>query len=183
MLWIARAIAVAAVGLLAAGCGGAHLRSFRVPSSAMEPTIHCAKPGAGCRGTADDHVLVQVGEPVQRGDIIVFQTPPETRVTCGEGGIFLKRLIGLQGETVREDDHGFFSVRGANSTVWKTLDQPYVSARTRRLDSRHFHEQWKVPAGDYFVIGDNLPQSCDSRQWGGLPRSNVIGPVVKIVHG
>ena len=52
------ALVLFAVGLLAVGCGGADLRSFRVPSSAMEPTIDCAKPGQGCLGAADDHVLV-----------------------------------------------------------------------------------------------------------------------------
>ncbi len=174
---IAIAIVLAASGLLTAGCGGAHLRSFRVPSSSMEPTLHCAKPQPGCLRKAADHVLVQVGKPVTRGDIVVFQSPPRAARPCGAGGLFVKRLVGLPGETVREDIHGFLSIDG------KRLAQPYISARARALDAYHFGFEWKVPAGDYFVVGDNLSQSCDSREWGGVPRGNIIGPVVKIVRG
>ena len=143
----------------------------------MEPTLHCAKPGTGCRGAVEDHVLVQPGKTFGRGDIIIFQTPPKAAVMCGEGGLFVKRIIGLPGETVSEDDSGFFSVDG------KRLAEPQISAHVRALDSYHFHEQWKVPAGDYFTIGDNLSESCDSRSWGSVPRRNIIGPVVRIVRG
>jgi signal peptidase I len=174
---IALTIVLAAVCLLAAGCLGTGTRSFRVPSSAMEPTIHCAKPGVGCLGTADDHVLVKVGKAVKRGDIIAFQTPPKAANVCGEGGIFLKRIVGLPGETVSEDGRGFISVDG------KRLSEPYISARARALDTFFRQRQWKVPAGDYFTIGDNRSESCDSRYWGGVPRKNVIGPVVKITRG
>ena len=56
----------------------------------MEPTLHCAKPAPGCLGTADDRVVVQPGEKLKRGDIVVFRTPPEAAVRCGEGGLFVK---------------------------------------------------------------------------------------------
>jgi signal peptidase I len=168
-----------AVGLLLAGCGGTSYKTvdFKVPSSSMEPTLNCAKPGAGCLGGASDHVVVDVGKPAKRGDIVVFQTPRRAVSVCGAGGTFVKRIVGLPGETVTEDDHGFIAVDG------KRLDEPYISARARALDSYQFDKRWKVPAGDYFTIGDNLSQSCDSRLWGGLPRKNVVGPVVKIVRG
>ena len=172
----ALAFSLAATGLVLGGCSGLATHSYRIPSSSMEPTLHCAKPAVGCRGSADDHVLVQVGNPVKRGDIVVFNTPRQAMTACGEGGTFVKRIVGLPGETVRVGDRGFISVDG------KRLSQPYISARTRTLDSYHFHRQWKVPPGDYFVIGDNMPESCDSRAWGGVPRGNIIGPVVKIVR-
>jgi signal peptidase I len=174
---IALALALATVGLLTAGCGGAQTRSFRIPSSAMEPTLHCAKPGAGCLGSASDHVVVQVGKAVKRGDIVVFQTPPAAVSACGEGGLFIKRIVGLPGETVSEDAHGLISING------KRLAEAYISARARASDSSHFLQHWKVSAGDYFVLGDNRSESCDSRFWGGVPKKNVIGPVVKIVRG
>ena len=174
---IAPALVGSGVVLGAAGCAIGNTRSFRVPSSGMEPTIHCAKPAVGCLGKADDHVVVQVGKAVKRGDVIAFNTPPAATNACGEGGIFLKRIVGLPGETVSEDSRGYILVNGEH------LAEPYVSATARRLDSGHFLQHWHVPAGDYFVLGDNRSESCDSRVWGGVPRHDVIGPVVKINRG
>ena len=115
--------------LVLAGCGGsakigpgttivnAPKRIFTIPFSAMEPTLHCAKPAAGCRGTTDDRVVVQPGKSLKRLDIVVFTTPPQAAVACGEGGIFVKRLIGLPGETVRQDDRGFSGLRAQRLEV------------------------------------------------------------------
>src|SRR5579862_8801363 len=106
---IALICTIVAAGLVLTGCGGS-TRSFSIPSASMEPTLHCAKPGFGCRGSAEDHVLVQPGKAVKRGDIIVFQAPPSAARGCGESGTFIKRIVGLPGETVREDAHGFIYV-------------------------------------------------------------------------
>lgn len=153
-------------------------RIYTVPSSAMEPTLHCARGPSepGCLGSSDDRVLVQPGKRVKRGDIVVFQTPKEAALKCGEGGTFIKRVIGLPGETVREDDGGVLEING------KRLSEPYVSADRRLADSAHFNQSWHVPNGDYFMVGDNRSQSCDSRTWGSVPARNVIGPVVKIIR-
>ena len=141
---------------------------YRIPSSSMEPTLHCARPGDGCRAHYSDRVLacricLDFSSP-SRGDIIVFETPPEAAQKCGEGGTFVKRLIGLPGETVRERN-GYVSVDG------RPLKEPYVEFRDTQTGT------WHVPKGEYFFLGDNRAQSCDSRQWGSVPRGNLIGTV------
>lgn len=86
---------VATVGLLLAGCGGGSTRTFTIPSSAMEPTLHCGKPAPGCEGSADDKVVVESGSGnLARGDMVVFKAPPQATVKCGVGGTYIKRIIG-----------------------------------------------------------------------------------------
>src|SRR3954468_22173052 len=70
---------------------------YRIPSSSMEPTLHCARPGLGCEASFSDRVLAcrfcyEFWGP-KRGDIVVFNTPPDAKVACGAGGTFVKRLI------------------------------------------------------------------------------------------
>ena len=164
---------------------GGNRRIYREPSSAMEPTLHCAKPVAGCRASARDVLVTRLtgARGLARLEIVVFTTPPKAATACGEGGTFVKRVIGLPGETVKEDTKGFIWVRGPGAKVWQKLNEPYVSARARALDSDHYDRQWNVPAGEYFTVGDNRSQSCDSRAWGSVPAANIIGPVVQIVRG
>ena len=143
---------------------------YRIPSSSMEPTLHCARPGPGCGAHFSDRVLacricLDFSDP-SRGDIIVFKTPPKAEQKCGEGGTFVKRLIGLPGETVSERN-GFVFIDG------RPLKESYISSDRRDTQSG----TWHVPKGDYFFMGDNRAQSCDSRQWGSVPRGNLIGTV------
>ena len=143
---------------------------YRIPSPTMEPTLHCARPGQGCEAGTQDWILVPRVTPFwtpSRGDIVVFKTPPEAAQKCGEGGTFVKRLIGLPGDTVSERN-GVVFVNGSK------LSEPYI--RQGRRDSQT--GSWRVPKGQYFFMGDNRPRSCDSRQWGSVPRGNFIGPVV-----
>jgi signal peptidase I len=154
---------------------------YRIPSSSMEPALNCAKPAPGCLGDSSDRVLacricLDFGPP-SRGDIVVFNTPTEAALKCGEGGTFVKRVIGLPGETVREDDKGFIWIRGPDSKTFVKLKEPYLSAQARLADTSHFGQMWHVPKGDYFMMGDNRSQSCDSRTWGSVPRSKLIGIV------
>jgi signal peptidase I len=154
---------------------------YRIPSSSMEPTLHCAKPAPGCEANYSDRVLanrfIYRFESPKRGQIIVFNTPPKAALKCGEGGTFVKRLIGLPGETLREDDHGFIWVREPGSRTWQKLDEPYIQPQRRLADTVHFGKTWHVPKGDYFFMGDNRAQSCDSRDWGPVPHTNLIGEV------
>jgi signal peptidase I len=146
-------------------------KPFRIPSSSMERTLNCAWPGPGCLGASSDRVIVNrlayvFGSP-ERGQIVVFTAPPRASM-CGpgDGGTpFVKRLIGLPGDTVTERD-GYVSVDG------RALREPYVSFRD------HQSGTWHVPKGEYFMLGDNRAGSCDSRTWGFVPRANLIGPVI-----
>jgi len=157
---------------------------YRIPSSAMEPTLHCARgpENPGCLGDSMDRVVAcricfHFGSP-SRGDVVVFHTPPGAAQKCGEGGTFVKRVIGLPGETVREDDHGFIWIGEPHSRTLHKLQESYVTPRARLADSRDFGQRWHVPNGGYFTMGDNRAQSCDSRTWGGVPQGNLIGPIV-----
>jgi signal peptidase I len=154
---------------------------YRIPSSSMEPTLHCARPSPGCEGHFSDRVLacricLRFGDP-RRGEIVVFKTPPEAEVRCGAGGTFVKRLIGLPGETVKEDHKGFLWIEPAHGDTFYKLKEPYIQADRRLADTTHFGQSWTVPPGNFFFMGDNRAQSCDSREWGSVPRKNLIGTV------
>lgn len=182
---ITRMAALGAVGaLFVAGCGGGGAkptspevetvqitRTYTVPSSAMEPTLHCAMPGSGCEAAVADEIVVKSlqGDP-ERGDIAVFKTPPAAAVKCGAGGTFVKRLVALPGETW-EQRNGIVYING------KKLVEPYIKGD--RLDSGTYPKR-TIPEGKYFFMGDNRAQSCDSREWGSVPRASIVGKVAKI---
>jgi signal peptidase I len=148
---------------------------YRIPSSSMEPTLHCAQPASGCEARFSDRVLANrfiyhLRDP-RRGEIAVFETPDAARVKCGAGGTFVKRIVGLPGETVEvklQQGEGYVYVNG------RKLDEPYVKDGRRAV--REFGPT-KVAKNSYFMMGDNRSSSCDSRDWGSVPRGNLIGKV------
>lgn len=117
-------------------------KPYRIPSSSMEKTLNCAKPGGGCLGSSDDRVLAlrleYDFESPQRGQIVVFHAPAAAaRCAASDGGsTFVKRIIGLPGETVHEDDHGFIWVRKPGAAKWAKVSEPYVDPRIPRTSTR-----------------------------------------------
>jgi signal peptidase I len=151
------------------------INPYRIPSSSMEPTLHCARPASGCEARFSDRVLANrfiyhFRDP-RRGEIIVFDVPPEAKAKCGAGGTFVKRIVGLPGEKVQ-----IRLIRGADFVYinGQKLEEPYVEHDRRPIDPE---KTYKVPQNQYFMMGDNRASSCDSRTWGAVPRENIIGPV------
>jgi signal peptidase I len=144
-------------------------KPFRVPTSSMEPTLHCAKPGMGCRGGLNDRVIVDrisyLFHSPHRGDIVAFQTPPATLARCGAGGVFIKRIVGLPGEVVSEQNGRVF-IDG------RALAERYLQVGARDAQT---HTWPRIPAHSYFMLGDNRTLSCDSRVWGTVDQSRIIG--------
>ena len=134
------------------------LSPFTISGNSMEPFL-------------SDHDVILVDsytynqEAPQRGDVIVF------RGTDEPDKFFVKRVIGLPGETViiREDDVYI------NETK---LDEPYVYSKDKIYSLRQIDgTQYEVPEGKYFVLGDNRDSSFDSRTWRSpfVPKNNIVG--------
>jgi signal peptidase I len=144
-------------------------KPYRIPSSSMEPTLHCAKPAPGCLSRVSDRVIAnrlvyRFHEP-QRGDIIVFKAPAGIEAACSAGGTFIKRIVGLPGETLSMRN-GVVFVNGVR------LAEPYLRPGYRGHESGDWA---RIGSEDYFVLGDNRTMSCDSRDGGVVPRDNIIG--------
>jgi signal peptidase I len=95
----------------------------------------------------------------QRGDVIVFHYPHNP------GQEFIKRIIGLPGETV--------AIQGGVVYINDMpLAEPYINAPPA------YEDAWQIPVGEYFVLGDNRNNSSDSHNWGTVPLDYIIGKAV-----
>lgn len=144
-------------------------KPYRIPTSSMEPTLHCGSPADGCRARFSDRVvanrIVYRLQAPARGDIVVFKTPASARSACNAGGTFVKRIVGLPAEKVSMRN-GLVLIDGV------PLTERYLAP------SHRGHESGEWLAGEgYFVLGDNRARSCDSRRWGVVPRDSIIGRV------
>jgi signal peptidase I len=152
-------------------------KAFRIPSSGMEPTLRCATPAPGCSAKTSDRIAVRPYRSAApaRGDIVAFETPPAALAKCGVEGIFVQRLIGLPGDRIEVK-----SILG-NGWVFsngKKLKEPCIQMSSR--PTIHRHGPLTLGADQFFVMGDNRLQACDSRVWGTIPRSNLIGKTIAI---
>ncbi|MDE2037953.1 MAG: signal peptidase I [Patescibacteria group bacterium] len=136
---------------------------FVVNGASMDPTFSTGQFLIVDRLTYDF-------EKPQRGDVIVFRFPDDPSI------YYIKRIIGLPGEIVVVKD-GEVGVREPGATTTVAVPQPYVSP------SHASHDDGVYPLGpsQYFVMGDNRAQSSDSRAWGPLDASLIIGrPIVRL---
>ncbi len=128
------------------------VQNYQVDGPSMTPTL-----------LNNEYILVNKADyylhTPQRGDVIVFRFPRDTSRD------FVKRVIGLPGDTVNITANGVVSVDGVQ------LNEPYTN------DQLNYYgpQSWKLSAGQYFVLGDNRGDSSDSRDWGPVPIGDIIG--------
>jgi len=128
-------------------------KPYVVEGKSMEPNFH----------NGNYLVIVEITyrfRNPERGEVIVFINPNN------EAEFYIKRVIGLPGETVSGKD-GVVMVNG------QKLDESYLPAGLKYNGQYSF----KLQSDQYFVMGDNRPQSYDSRSWGPLKRDKIVGEV------
>jgi signal peptidase I len=147
---------------------------YRVPTESMYPTI---KPG--------DHLLTNKmaydfklpftdvvlahNEGPKRGEVIVFLYPKDTSIN------FVKRVVGLPGETIRIHGHQVF-INGF------ALEESYLTTEAQASFAVEGEFETVVPQDMYFVMGDNRGNSLDSRYWGFVPRSYIKGRALEVLY-
>src|SRR5580693_4869164 len=158
------AVIILIAALLAGLVRGFVFQTFWIPSASMVPTL-----------SVYDRVLVQKAffswHDVREGDIVVFSEPPLDH--CGgEAGDLVKRVIALPGQTTYSSGNSIY-VNG------RRLAEPYLPADDPLgpaiASSQH---PYRVPPGEFYMLGDNRSDSCDSRYWGPIKGSSLIGKLV-----
>jgi signal peptidase I len=142
-------------------------QTFWVPSASMTPTLGVY-----------DRILVQKAfftwHDVREGDIVVFSHPPLDQCPGPQEGDLVKRVIALPGQTIYSSGNSIY-VNG------RLLAEPYLPSYDPLgppiASSRH---PYRVPPGEFYLLGDNRSDSCDSRYWGPIEGSTIIGKVVLV---
>lgn len=134
------------------------VQPFYVNGQSMEPTFQ------NNEYLLIDELSYRFNAP-ERGDVVVFRYPRDT------SKFFIKRLVGLPGETVTVSD-GRVRITNAANPQGFILDEPYLEHQTTLGDST-----FEVPQNQYFLLGDNRGQSLDSRVFGPVDQRYVVGRV------
>jgi signal peptidase I len=169
-----RALAEATVTILVAVLLAGLVRTFAfqtfwIPSSSMVPTLGVY-----------DRILVQKAfftwHDVHQGDIVVFGHPPLDDCGGAQGDDLVKRVIALPGQTIYSSGNSIY-VNG------RLLAEPYLphdDPLGPPIPGASSQHPYRVPPGDFYVLGDNRAISCDSRYWGPIEGSSIIGKVVLV---
>jgi signal peptidase I len=145
---------------------------FEVQQSSMYPTI-----------VDGEYILIDKlttrFDGYHYGDVVVFE-PPSSSGLDTAGIPFIKRIIGMPGDTVSLENGRVFIERPGEPAV--RIEEPYVvreedgsASPTLPRDPQGIQTEWVVPEGSYFVMGDNRPQSQDSRAFGPIDEELILG--------
>ena len=145
-------VLVPLVAVFAVTCGGFHGFTFRVPGTSMAPTVN-----EGDSVFAD--LFYYKHSPVQRGDIVVVKDPVGKMNSSGDREeMYVKRIIGLGGDQI-------LITSGKVYVNNRLLDGAFGTGKYESDFPVEDFGPVTVPQGEYFLVGDNLANSYDSRQW------------------
>jgi signal peptidase I len=150
-------------------------QAFKIPSGSMEDNLKIGDHivvNKFIYGPGSVPGLVPLRE-IRRGDIIIFRYPGDPDVD------FVKRVIALPGETISIENKKVFIDGKRLAEPYVVHDDAHVYPGSEYLpDDYRYRDQkasYNIPAGQYFVMGDNRDHSRDSRFWGTVPRSMIKG--------
>lgn len=157
------------------------VQAFKIPSGSMKDTLLIGdhllvnKFVYGTEIPFTDIQIIPGYRDVQRGDVIVFEFPPDDDKPFFKQRDFIKRVIGLPGDTVAIREQQVY----INGEAYRHPQAQFVpgesSLPVAAENRRDNMPPLKVPPGHYFVMGDNRDHSYDSRFWGCVPEDHIKG--------
>jgi signal peptidase I len=154
------------------------VQAFKIPTGSMENNLLIGDHllvnkfvFGPTPGTLDSVLPVR---PIRRGDVVVFKYPSEPERD------FIKRVIGLPGETVELRNKKVFIDGRPLEENYVHFLEPATGQEVTSFDVRERYGPVRVPDGQYFVMGDNRDNSQDSRYWGFLPQTYIKGKALMI---
>jgi signal peptidase I len=146
------------------------IATYSIPSGSMEPTLQIGDRIVVDKLSYDLH-------GVDRGNIVVFTTPPNEDCAGPPVSNLVKRVVGLPGETISVSGGNVFINGRLLSQSWLPSSQQGKTYPGPSPAPYALHHGYRIPKGDVYVMGDNRMLSCDSRYWGPIAESTIVGKV------